>query len=271
MFDELHCKTGAILTAFGHTPRPGSVAANELSSLEDPEPLKSAYSQGTILIEATADQLSGFVRTVTPPVLTVSPWTNIRSVLEAAAISSWLLDDSLGISERIARSYAFRCKGLLEQVKFARVVDNPADLDKAQQRLDYVLSQAATLGLATINGRSGKTTGLSKPIPSTTELVRDQLNDEEAYRLLSAMTHAHPWALQQLGFKKADNSQHLLLEKNLKIESVVYLATIGLKALRKPIEYKCRLFGWPVVDITSMFDEVMTNLALVSRSVISSE
>jgi hypothetical protein len=271
LFDDLHHKTGIILTAFGHDPMPGSIAAKELATPGGAEHLKSAYSQGSLLIEAAADQLAAFVRGITQPVLAIAPWTNARGVLETAAISVWLLDDHVEVNERIRRSYAFRCEGLAEQVKFSRAAGNPTDTDKAERRLDRVLNQAKTEGVGTRNDDNGKLLRLSKPMPSVTELVRDHLNDEPSYRLFSAMTHAHLWALQQLAFKKIDSQKSLFLEKSLSIEAVGYLASTGLKAFRKPIECKCRLFGWPVDGIALMFDEWMKTLALIFHNLGQSQ
>jgi len=262
LFDEVHHKTGILLTAFGHDPMPASIAARELITPAGAEHLKSAYSQGSLLIEVAADQLAAFVRGVTQPVLTIAPWTNARGVLETAAVGVWLLDDHVGGNERIRRSYALRCAGLAEQVKFARSAGNPTDTDRAEQRLDYVLKQAKTEGVETKNDKNGKLV-LSTPMPSFTDLIRDHLNDESSYRLFSAMTHAHSWAVQQLGFKKADSLTDMSFEKSINIRAVEYLASTALTAFRKPIECKCRLFGWPDDEIVLKFDESMKNLKLI--------
>jgi len=270
LIDGLHQKTGAIINGFGHDPKSDSIAANELTSLGSPEPLKNAYSQGSLLIEVGADHLSAFLRAVTQPVLTVSAWTSIRGVLEVAAISTWLLDDHLAVKERVARSYAYRCDGLMEQVKFIRS-DNPTDSVKAQKRLEDVLDQAKTIGVQTREDKSGRIVGLSQPMPPVTELVRDQLNAESLFRLLSAIVHAHPWALQQLSFRRIDDRQQILLEKNLDIEMILILATTGLRAFRKPIECKCHLFGWPTLELGTIFDQSIEGLGQISKKISSTK
>jgi hypothetical protein len=256
---ELQTKVGAIVESFGHDPISDSIAVKEQSSSANSEQLKNAYSQGSLLIEVCADHLVAFVRAVTEPVLTVSSWASIRGVLEASAISSWLLDPKLESKGRVARSYAFRCEGLLQQVKFARTT-NPSDAAKPQQRLDYVLDQAKKFGMQTKNDQNGKAIGLINAMPSITELIRDQLDDESMFRLLSAIVHGHPWALQQLSFKRADSPQRIFLEKNLNIEMVLLLAITGVKSLRKPIEYKCQLFDWSFNDLKYLFENSIARL-----------
>lgn len=208
LFDDLHHKTGILLTGFGHDPMPSSVAGKELSS-NGGEHLKSACSQGTLFIKVAADHLAAFVRGISQPILTIVPWTNARAVLETSAITTWLLDLTISAKERIYRSYAFRCEGLTQQVKFSRVANLP-DLTKAEQGLSDVIDQAKSEGLETRDDKNGKLE-VVKFIPSFTDLVRDQLNEEASYRLLSAITHAHPWAVQQISFKKMEASTTLLL------------------------------------------------------------
>jgi hypothetical protein len=260
--DELQHKLGESITGFGYEPMPNSIGADELSSAENAQSVRTAHSQGTILIQVTADQLSAFIRAITEPALTIAPWTSTRNILEAASISVWLLDEHINLNERISRSYAFRCEGLNEMVKFSYATKDPSRIKKAEKRRDEVLLQAKKLGLTKYD-QNGKIK-LIKSMPPVTTLVHSQLNEEAAYRLLSAMIHAHNWALIELGFSPVANVPHgKLLGKSLTVESVCYLALVAIRVFQKQIICKCQLFGWATEDIQKTFDNAERTLQAI--------
>ena len=261
VFEHLHKNVGIALTAVGHDPMPSSPASEELQSKHLRHHLETAYSQGTILIEASMDHFSGFVRGVTLPVLTISPWTSVRTILETSAIARWLLDTRLDASSRASRSHQFRCEGLSQQLKFARVAGGETDLDHALDRYREVLAQADSYGLEVLHDDQGRPKCLARSMPSASDLVKDYLQQESAYRLLSAMAHGHPWALQQLAFRSAQESQPVLLEKNLGVRSIAYLGKLALDVPRAPIMDKCALFGWPSAGIAEFFDQSTLDFA----------
>ncbi|MGD9116530.1 MAG: hypothetical protein PVJ61_05055 [Dehalococcoidia bacterium] len=264
--NEFQHELGGILTGFGYEPMPNSIAAVELSSTENAQAIQAAHNSGGILIKFATDQLSAFIRIITEPVLTFAPWTNIRSILEATAISVWLLDETINLNERISRSYAFRCKGLDQRVTFAQATKNPSQLSDAERQRDKVLMKAKGMGLTNYD-KNGKIKLIS-PMPNTTNLVRDYLGEEDTYRLLSAMTHAHLWALIALGLSPvADIPNGKLMEKSLSLNSVGYLTFKALNALQKAIMGKCKLFGWPIEDIKKVFNNKLRTLAVVFRQV----
>jgi hypothetical protein len=103
-------------------------------------------------------------------------------------------------------------------------------------------------------------------MPNVTDVIRDMLDKEAEYRLLSAITHGHHWALQQLSFQLADdakvgatasavvnNSTHLL-EKHLAPNSVAYLCLEAVTAFTKSFWYMCQLFGWSIEDAKALLD-----------------
>ena len=51
-----------------------------------------------------------------------------------------------------------------------------------------------------IVNKKGKRLGIGQKMPSATEVVKLMLDEEEMYRLLSAVTHGHDWAIRGLGF-----------------------------------------------------------------------
>src|SRR5687767_9168215 len=98
---QLHDKTGAFFDSQGLEPKIDSLAVRELQTYERPESLLTAYSQGISLIEVAADHLIAFTRTLTEPAQSIAPWTMARAVLEASALSYWLLDTKITAHMRV--------------------------------------------------------------------------------------------------------------------------------------------------------------------------
>jgi len=92
------------------------------------------------------------------------------------------------------------------------------DISKIEKNLDQLIEKARKEGLDPIKNRNDKIIGIGHTMPSVTELIRSELDEESTYRLLSAITHAHPFAFNQLGFRKHSKSSdkdHMNFEKSL--------------------------------------------------------
>jgi hypothetical protein len=240
---------------------PGSIAFDEIESSDHPEKLSTAFSQGSLMIEVTMDHFSSLTRSISQPVLTISPWTTIRSLMESSAIGLWLMETEIGHRERIIRSLKFRCEGLLQQKKFARTAGEDTDYEQVNQRYTEVLFESESFGLELYRDKEGKIKRLRKQIPSNTTLISNYLNLETEYRLFSAIAHAHPWALHALSFKNADIPNRLLLEKDLSIEAIQYIGVLVFSICKAPILQKCRLFGWPDKGFNELFDDTQSNFS----------
>ncbi len=78
-FHILHDSVGHLTDKQRFEPAKYSKAYSELHSYQDPESVTTAYSQGTILNEVSADQLMAFTKTITEPAQTIAAWTNVRA------------------------------------------------------------------------------------------------------------------------------------------------------------------------------------------------
>ena len=107
---------------------------------------------------------------------TIAPYTCVRSLLEAAALTCWLLEPAIDARTRVARSLALRYEGIFQQQKWARAAGE--DPSKAASRLDEVAKLAQTLGYQPLIGPTGQHNGAGIRMPSVTELIRDMLNEE---------------------------------------------------------------------------------------------
>lgn len=231
--EDLHDSVAKFLREHGREPTPDSQAMQELQQFQDPRFVATAHSQGEVLIEAAGDQLMGVVEGLEEPALAFSPWSNSRAALEASAISAWLLDTSIDTEERVRRSFSFRIEGLEQQKKIARTTD-AFNVSQVEDRIDEVEDQARQLGFSGI-----------KQMQNATDLVKNVLHEEMQYRLSSAVTHGHDFALREVGFGKLiDNpSKNPMMEKEIKPVYMLHLCNTTAEAFLHAVRTKARLLG----------------------------
>jgi len=245
-------------------------AEREMASFPDSEIIRTAYSQGSILVEAAADHLMAFSKTLTEPVETFAPWVCVRSVLETSALAAWLLDPALAPEERARRSFALRFEGMIELMKFLRAVKGKQDeIDTAAKRLDEMENDAVACGFTRLRDKNRKRSGVGMVMPTATQLIAMVFDDEPAYRLLSAMAHGHHWALQRLGYAVYENdngkSAYVKLKKHIALSSVAYLSARAVRAFVRPVWYKSRQNGWDTDRLRSILEASFDAMHLVEK------
>ncbi len=263
---DLHDDTGKFLDQYGHRPSPNSKAFLELHSFQRPESLITAYSQSGILIDVAADELIAFTKTVTEPAQSIAPWTCVRSIIESSAIACWLLDPALNETMRVQRSLAFRYEGLVQQERFGSAIAKDDYHAEVLSRIEAVEKLALSMGFSKQQNKKGVRTGIAQKMPNITDIVKEMLNEEATYRLLSAVIHGHAWALQQLSFHKIDGQTVKLVEehqneeranifeKHLDPSHVVYLCLKAANTFARPVWYRCQLFGWDTKRFSNILD-----------------
>ncbi len=244
-------ETSVLWNQYRHQPIPNSQAAKELAEFSRPESVGTAYSQGIVLIEVAADHVFAVTRTLTEPAQTIAPWACARGVLETSALSLWLLDTSISANERVKRSLAFRYEGFEQQRKLAQSTNGKIDPQLIISRIDEVEQVALKLGYEKITDKKDSRIGIGQNMPSITDIVIKMLNKEQDYRLLSAMVHAHYWALQNFGFIKTYHDQMIFenvkggyLEKHLSSDSIFFLCANCITSLFQALLMNFNLFGW---------------------------
>ena len=257
---ELHDSLGRFVADAGSLPSPDSRAADELASSADRETVNAAIAQADLLAEAAADHAMAFARTVEEPVQTAAPWACTRSALEASALSCWLFDPSITAKERAGRSLAFRFEGVTQERKYAKAKSDSAAAEEAFERIGELEALAIRLGFTRVRSRNGRRTGVAQRMPSVTELTESALGEGLTYRLLSAVAHAHTWALAQASFRRVDTDEGLFLEKSLHPVFVAYLCLKCIAATARPFWLKCRFFGWDSVAIARVLDTAYDSL-----------
>lgn len=250
-------------------PATASQAALELASFLRSESIATAFSQAGMLFEAAADYSIALVKALTLPATSIAPWGIARSVLEMAALSTWLWDINIHAFQRVQRSLVFWHKGLVDELKFAKISKGLLDPKKVVARINYVEHIALELEMGNIENKKGRKQFVFKmEMPTNTEIIGTVLNREQEYRLLSAMVHGRNWAIQSLGFEIIQKDQMIFdgvkggyLEKHINHSSVNYLCISVLNSLASSILMKFKLYGWKTRSIAFLIKNKQDELA----------
>lgn len=251
------------------TPASNSQATLEIGSFSRSESVATAYSQAGMLFESAADYSMALVKAFTLPATSIAPWGITRSVLEMSALAAWLWDTKIHAFQRVQRSLIFWHKGLVDELKLAKISKGLLDTKKVIARINYVEHTALELGMGSVeNKKSRKQFVFKLEMPTNTEVVSNILNKEQEYRLLSAMVHGRNWAIQSLGFETIKKDQIIFdgikgghLEKHLSHSSVNYLCTSALTSLASAILTKFKLYGWNTRPIAALIKRTLNELS----------
>lgn len=257
----LHDEVGKFINDNGMTYVRGSVAEAEYR-VADRESLHSAYVQGYMLLEATADHTFALTRLLVEPVQTIAPWTCVRAALEASAIACWLLDHHIDSHERIGRSIALRCEGLEQQRKLARSLRDAETEESVDSRLCEVEELALALGYQERQGKGGRRIRVGPPMPSTTAVIAQTLDQEATFRILSAMAHGHTWALVRLGFEAPDRTDPTVIGKALSLDSAAVLLMTAADSLALPVWSEACLFGHDSSRLSRILERSYSDMGL---------
>ncbi len=184
--------------------------------------------------------------------------------MESSALAVWLLDADITVQIRVQRSLAFRYEGLEHQRKFLKSIGKHDEHDKLLQRIDSIESTAVGLGFNKVIDWRGRRIGIGRVMPSVTEIVGDVLDEEETYRLLSAMAHGHLWALHPLGMRTV-NSQSTAswdsvhadtkaTQKHLRPEAIGYLCVVTASVFTKALWRAAYLFDWDMEQLKDILE-----------------
>ena len=257
----------------GNDPALGSLAVTEQAAFPRPESVITAWSMATMLIELGGEHITAFVKTITAPVEPIACLTCVRSMLEPCALASWLLDPCIDAHARVGRVFALRYKGMEQELKFTRATGGSGK--KIRARISEVEQDALKLGYARIVNAKGERYGIGERMPSATEVIKLMLNEESMYRLLSAVTHGHVWAIRGLGFKpraKSSLSRDVggvpvtMFEKTVDTKALALFGFTAATAFAKPVWYKCNYAGWDKERLTGVLDSTFDELGAQSSS-----
>ena len=194
----LHDSTGELVDTYGLLPSAGSIAAEEINSFFKPVSVKTALSQGGILLDAAGDHVIAVCRTLEEPVQSIACWTCGRAVIELSALSCWLLDENIDAKTRVTRSISMRYEDIRQRDLYLREVTN----NEYSEAINFesLVGLANELGLKQIRNSKDRLVGIGVPFPSTTKIIRSTLDESATYRLFSGASHGKMSILNNLSY-----------------------------------------------------------------------
>lgn len=242
-------------------PSTGSQARREQSAFNDPEYVASVWSLGSIFIEHGFEHLCLFVKAIDRPPQAIACWTCVRSMLEACALATWLLDPATDARERVARHFAHRYEGLVEQKKFLSAAGvSRAEMQVADEEIGALIKKSSALGFRPVENRNGEPIGIHCVKPSTTELIHKVLAEGIMYRIGSAVTHSHHWAIHELCYEKVAGEFDLggvaasALAKRPHVVGVPALGLCAMRSLARPVLAQTEYFGWDRLKLEELIE-----------------
>ena len=254
----------------GLMPAPGSPAMTEQVASPHPDSLGTAWSIATVLIDLGSEHVTAFVKTITEPMETVACLTCVRSMLESCSLASWLLDPHINAHTRVGRVFAIRYEGMEQQLRYVRATGGSDEyLQRLEKRIDEVEQVARELCYPLLVNKNGKRFGIGQKMLSATEVIKLMLDAEEMYRLLSAVSHGHDWAIRALSFRpvpKGDLRPYVggvpvtMYEKTPDVDKLALLGFTAAESFAKPVWDKCNYAGWDKERLTGVFERTFDDL-----------
>jgi hypothetical protein len=255
-----------LINKYKSEPAKGSIFIQERDTFPNQELVNDVFWRGALSMESAADHLMVYIDSITEPAETIAPMTCIRGLLESCAIALFFLDPQIDVKERVARCFAFRYLGYIEQEKFMKSGKLDSQIINVRKRIEKVEQDATSLGYPRILDKKGKINGIAKHMPSIVDLIDRTLGYESEYRLLSAIAHGHHWAIMELGFQKENidirNGPNSLV-KHLHPVVVEFCSKIAVSAYSKVLWSFWRVYGYDMDEIELFLDQVYQSLGYV--------
>jgi len=268
---KLNAFADGFLEQSGPEPTPGSPADAERITAADPGAISNAWSAGHLLLVHGSDHVAAVTKLLAGTVALTTVYTCVRSMLEACAIAAWLLDPKIDSRARTSRVFAYRFEGVDQLRKFAANSGLPAtELTRVENRLTHIEDAATALGFASFRDKSGRLTGIAERNPPATQLIREVLDQESLYRLLSSVAHGHQWPMINLGYEKVEPSTlggvpATSLRRHANVDAITWLCQSTLLAFARPLWNQCAYFGQDALQLEEAIETSADMLGVTTR------
>jgi hypothetical protein len=186
----------------GLEPVEDSPASIEINSFERRESIETAFSIALQSFISATDHLEAFDTLLYMEHFAMAPWSCARGMIEALAISTWLLESGIGPKERVSRSLSLRYTTFREQEKKAKYEGNLDLVQIIRDRIESVEKIAVDLGFPIFRDKREQRKGIAQTKPTITALIEQQFKGENLYRTLSGMAHSDYTSLTTFSFPK---------------------------------------------------------------------
>ena len=271
---ELRDRTEKTRSEIGERPAPDSRAAAEYALCQEPEMLRTAYSQGAhLLFLGSADHLCGLERALTHHSLSCTPFTCARAVLEACATGLWLLDLKIDMKGRMARSLNYRLESIRSQDRLRKKIElrgdkagrewlseNPAAA--TAQRIEHLRDIARRFGIPSRSNKSGRFLGFGTGMPKISERIGCAFGSEADYSILSLVAHSDQTGLTQLGARTVRTRDGAVSVPELGPWHAAWLSCDAVQWHSKAVWAHFRLLGRGLEETREAFEDAYELLGL---------
>ena len=212
------------------------------------------------------------VKMLTEPMEPIACWTCIRDMLEPCARAAWLLDPAIDADTRIKRTFAVRFDGMEHDLKFARAMNQPkATLEAIEKRIAKVELDAIALGFPKLRDKRTKKriVGIGVTMPMATDIVKDVLDEEGAYRIFSAVSHGQAGVIRQLSLTPVSGTGSTVqmgggsaraFKKTVDPDRMRWLGLVAAMAFARPLWYEFGYAGWNRSQLRNLFEKKFDRL-----------
>ncbi len=254
-------------------PSAGSMYDLERQTLPNQQPLDTGLSLVWFLIEALGEHGALFCKALQPPVEVMAPATCVRVMLEASARIQWILDADIDCRERVGRVYAIRYQEQEQDLKFLSARggrDALADRKEVAKKMCQITEEAARAGYRTVTAkRCEKQIGIHVPVPKITELIRDTIDQEIPYRLLSGLAHTRVLSLRRWCYETVyTDGPGGSAVKTLPLRNLALLGAIGACSIRDSVTAIGRFLGGDLDLLQRISNRGAEDMNLVMERVV---
>lgn len=251
----------------GPAPKPGSPADIETQAFARPQSVSTAFSQGVVATEAAMDHLHALDLLIAAQESALAPWTCARGLLEASATATWLLDTRIHTTERVGRSMAIRYATLMAQRKLANADGNTALVSTIDRRVEEVADIATQLGYPPISDKNGHRISIGHQKPSITDLIDQQFDLQNVYRIFSGVAHCDTVTVSQLGFETLDAAPAGGIVKRLTVDRDVQrmLLAKAVEIYARAVWLHMVQYGCDLTDAATILEVAYSRCGLDDR------
>ena len=274
----LHVSVGDVLKEIKGESPANSQKMQELASCSGSPYLKAAYDHvESIIFYKAADHIDSIGRTLTPPILTYSPWASTRCVLEVCSLACWLADTDIDFKERTCRMLNVELKSRKDGLSYLRSVEslsagNPVEgisssIEGMETSIEELRQAAQELRIPEICNRKGEFIRFGNGLPSYSNLAQDSFSAGDTYRLLSGATHGEFWAhFLSTEARESDDEDSMILEPSFREESAIWIGVQVTEWYAKSAWMLADLSGWNLKRLAKILEDEYNKLSVVLQS-----
>ena len=274
---NLHKSVGDVLRQIKNESPANSHKTQELSSLKS-QYLEHAYNQvEAIIFYKAADHLDAIGRTLTPPILTYSPWASARCVLEACSLAYWLADTDIDFKERTCRILNVELKSTKDGLSYLRSIEDisagvevgkdKSSIEELETTIGILRETAREIQISEKCNRKGRLMGFGDGLPTYADLADIAFGAGDTYRLLSGATHGESWAhFISTEARECGDVDSLILEPSFREESALHIAIHITEWYAKSVWRLTLLSGWNLKMLARVLEEEYDKLSVVLQS-----